>query len=57
MLARSVSKVFLVSIIIGASIPPLAIYFAFIYDLSSAPTAVVAAFILYLLVFLFKKLS
>jgi ABC-type Mn2+/Zn2+ transport system permease subunit len=56
MLAKSVSKVFLVSIIIGASIPPLAIYLAFIYDISSGPTAVVAAFILYLLVFLFKKL-
>jgi ABC-type Mn2+/Zn2+ transport system permease subunit len=57
MLAKKVANVFLYSILIGAIIPPLAIYFAFELDVSSGPTAVVAVFILFLIVFLFKKIK
>ncbi len=57
MLAKRIVIVFLYSILIGAIIPPLAIYFAFELDVSSGPTAVVAAFILFLVVFLFKKIK
>ena len=57
MLANRIVNVFLYSILIGAIIPPLAIYFAFELDVSSGPTAVVAVFILFLIVFLFKKIK
>jgi len=57
MLAKKIVNVFLYSILIGAIIPPLAIYFAFELDVSSGPTAVVAVFILFLIVFLFKKIK
>ena len=57
MLAKRVTGVFIYAIIIGSAIPPIAIYLAFIYDISSGPTAVVAALILYVIVFLFKKLK
>jgi len=57
LLARRVVTVFLFSIIIGATVPPIAIYIAFVYDISSGPTAVVAVLIIFLIVFAFKKLS
>lgn len=57
LLARRVVTVFLFSIIIGAAVPPIAIYIAFVYDISSGPTAVVAVLIIFLIVFAFKKLS
>jgi len=57
MLAKKVSGVFLYSVLIGALIPPIAIYIAFVYDLSSGPTAVVASFLVFLFVFAFKKLK
>ncbi|MCU0344538.1 MAG: metal ABC transporter permease [Ignavibacterium sp.] len=57
MLAKKVSGVFFFSVIIGALIPPIAIYIAFVYDISSGPTAVVASFLVYLFVFAFKKLK
>ena len=57
MLAKKIVNVFLYSILIGAIIPPVAIYFAFELDVSSGPTAVVAVFILFLIVFIFKKLK
>jgi len=57
LLARRVVNVFLFSIIIGAAVPPIAIYIAFVFDISSGPTAVVAALIIFLTVFSFKKLS
>lgn len=56
MLAKKVSGVFFYSVLIGALIPPIAIYIAFVYDLSSGPTAVVASFLVFLFVFAFKKL-
>jgi ABC-type Mn2+/Zn2+ transport system permease subunit len=57
MLAKKVSGVFFYSVIIGALVPPIAIYIAFIYDISSGPTAVVASFLVFLFVFVFKKLK
>ncbi|HEY6437320.1 MAG TPA: metal ABC transporter permease [Ignavibacteriaceae bacterium] len=57
LLARRIVKVFLYSIIIGAIVPPIAIFIAFKLDVSSGPTAVVAVFILFLLVFFYKKLK
>jgi len=57
MLAKKVSGVFFYSVIIGALIPPIAIYIAFVYDISSGPTAVVASFMVFLVVFAFKKLN
>jgi ABC-type Mn2+/Zn2+ transport system permease subunit len=57
MLAKRIVNVFLYSILIGAIIPPVAIYFAFELDVSSGPTAVVAVFILFLIVFFFKKIK
>jgi ABC-type Mn2+/Zn2+ transport system permease subunit len=57
LLAKSIISVFIYSIIIGAVIPPLAIYFAFELDISSGPTAVVTALILFLIVYIFKKLK
>ena len=57
LLAKRIISVFIYSIIIGAVIPPLAIYFAFELDISSGPTAVVAAFVLFLIVYIFKKLK
>lgn len=56
LLAKRIISVFIYSIIIGAVIPPLAIYFAFELDISSGPTAVVAAFLIFLIVYIFKKL-
>ncbi len=57
MLAKKVSGVFFYAVIIGALIPPIAIYIAFVYDISSGPTAVVASFLVFLFVFAFKKLK
>jgi ABC-type Mn2+/Zn2+ transport system permease subunit len=57
LLAKRIFNVFLYSIIIGALVPPIAIYFAFKLDVSSGPTAVVLVFIIFLLVYFIKKFS
>lgn len=57
LLAKRIISVFIYSIIIGAVIPPIAIYFAFKLDVSSGPTAVVVVFILFLVVYFYKKLK
>ncbi len=57
LLGKRILSVFLYSILIGALIPPVAIYIAFQLDVSSGPTAVVVVFILFILVYLFKKLN
>jgi ABC-type Mn2+/Zn2+ transport system permease subunit len=57
LLARRIVNVFVYSVVIGAIIPPLAIYFAFKMDISSGPTAVVSVFILYLFAYFGKKLK
>jgi ABC-type Mn2+/Zn2+ transport system permease subunit len=57
LIAKRVIHVMIYSIFIGAIIPPLAIYFAFVLDISSGPTAVVAAFIVFIIVFFYKKVK
>lgn len=57
LLAKRIFNVFLYSIIIGAVVPPIAIYFAFKLDVSSGPTAVVLVFIIFILVYFIKKFS
>ncbi len=57
LLAKRIFSVFIYAIIIGAIVPPVAIYFAFVLDVSSGPTAVIAVLALFVLVFIFKKLK
>jgi ABC-type Mn2+/Zn2+ transport system permease subunit len=57
LVARKVIHVFIISILIGAIIPPIAIYFAFELDISSGPTAVVVAFLIFIIVLFYKKLK
>jgi len=56
LLAKRIINVFLYSIIIGALVPPIAIYFAFMLDVSSGPTAVVLVFTIFIVVYIIKKL-
>lgn len=56
LLATKVKNVFLIAVLVGAVVPPVAIFIAFKFDFSSGPTAVVTAFILFLAVFGYKKL-
>ncbi len=55
LIAKRVIHIIIYSILIGAIIPPLAIYFAFVLDISSGPTAVVGAFLVFIIVFFYKK--
>jgi zinc transport system permease protein len=57
LLAKKVIHVFLIALIVGAVIPPISIFLAFKFDFSSGPTAVVVAFILFLVVYSVKKLK
>ena len=57
LLARRVSRVFLIAILVGAIVPPISIYFAFVLDVSSGPTAVVVAFIIFVSTFIVKKIK
>ena len=57
LLSKKVIQVFLISLIVGAIIPPISIFLAFKYDFSSGPTAVVVAFILFIAVYLIKKMK
>ena len=57
LLAKRIFSVFVYAIIIGAIVPPVAIYFAFELDVSSGPTAVISVLVLFVLVFIFKKLK
>jgi zinc transport system permease protein len=55
-LGKKVSQVFIIAIIVGAVIPPVSILLAFILDFSSGPTAVVLAFVVFIIVYGMKKL-
>ena len=57
LVARSVVGVFIISILVGGIVPPLAIFIAFQLDVSSGPTAVVTAFMIFLAVYIVKKLK
>ncbi|HKI78946.1 MAG TPA: metal ABC transporter permease [Ignavibacteriaceae bacterium] len=56
LLSKKVWQVFLIAVVVGAIIPPISIFLAFKYDFSSGPAAVVTAFILFLLVYLYRKI-
>ena len=56
-LGKKVLSVFLIAITVGAVIPPIAIYFAFVFDFSSGPAAVVTAFLVFIIVWGIKKLK
>jgi ABC-type Mn2+/Zn2+ transport system permease subunit len=55
-LGLRVSMVFLIAILIGAIVPPISIFIAFELDISSGPTAVVFATILFIPVYIIKKM-
>lgn len=57
MIGKSVLKVFLIAVIIGALLPPIALFLAFKYDFSSGPMAVVLAFAAFLIVLIYKKVK
>lgn len=56
LIAKRIINVFLYAVISGAVIPPLAIYIAFELDISSGPTAVVLAFITFMMVYTYKRI-
>jgi ABC-type Mn2+/Zn2+ transport system permease subunit len=56
MLGKKVMHVFIIAVIVGAVIPPVSIWIAFILDLSSGPAAVVLSFIAFIIVYGIKKL-
>jgi ABC-type Mn2+/Zn2+ transport system permease subunit len=57
LISKRVINVFIYAIIIGTVIPPLAIFIAFILDISSGPTAVVLAFITFIMVYAYKRFT
>ena len=57
LISKRVINVFIYAIIIGTFIPPLAIFIAFILDISSGPTAVVLAFITFIMVYAYKRFT
>ena len=54
---KKVLSVFIISTIIGAVVPPISIYLAFIFDFSSGPTAVIFVFLLFLFALGIRKLQ
>ena len=56
-LSKRVSRVFITAIMVGAVLPPISIYFAFELDISSGPTAVVFAVIVFLIIYIIKKIK
>lgn len=57
MLGKSVLKVFLIAVIIGATLPPIALFLAFKFDFSSGPMAVMLAFTVFVIVLTYKKVK
>ena len=57
LVSKKVKNVFLIALLVGAVVPPISIFIAFKFDFSSGPTAVVTAFVLFLVVYLVKKLK
>jgi len=57
LVARSVVGVFIISILVGGIVPPLAIFIAFKLDISSGPTAVLTVFLIFLAVYIVKKIK
>jgi ABC-type Mn2+/Zn2+ transport system permease subunit len=57
LLAKKVTNVFIIAVIVGAIIPPFSIFLAFKFDFSSGPTAVVTSFVLFIIVYAIKKIK
>lgn len=57
LLSKKVSHVFLIAVIVGAAIPPVSIFLAFQFDFSSGPAAVITSFVLFLIVYGYKKIK
>jgi ABC-type Mn2+/Zn2+ transport system permease subunit len=55
LVSKKVWQVFLTAVLLGAIIPPVSIFLAFKYDFSSGPAAVVTSFILFIIIYSFKK--
>lgn len=55
MLGKSVLKVFIIAILVGAILPPISLLLAFKLDFSSGPMAVATAFVLFMIVLVYKK--
>jgi ABC-type Mn2+/Zn2+ transport system permease subunit len=55
--AKKVSHVFLIAVTVGAIIPPISLYLAFVYDFSSGPTAVITSFLLFIVLFFLKRVN
>jgi zinc transport system permease protein len=56
LISKKVWQVFLTAVIVGAVVPPVSIFLAFKYDFSSGPAAVVSSFIIFLLIYFYKKI-
>lgn len=56
LLTKKVIHVFLIALIVGAVIPPISIFLAFKFDFSSGPTAVITSFVLFLIIYGYKKI-
>jgi zinc transport system permease protein len=56
LLSRKVWQVFLTAVLVGAIIPPISIFLAFKYDFSSGPAAVISSFVLFMIIYLIKKI-
>ena len=56
LIGKRIPQVFLISGMVGAIIPPVSLYLAFKFDFSSGPTAVVLAFIVFILAYIGKKI-
>jgi ABC-type Mn2+/Zn2+ transport system permease subunit len=57
LLSKKVWQVFFAALLVGAVIPPVSIFLAFKYDFSSGPAAVITSFILFLIIYVFKKVK
>ena len=57
LLSKKVAHVFLIAVIVGAVIPPVSIFLAFQFDFSSGPAAVITSFVLFLIVYGYKKIK
>lgn len=57
MLGKSVIRVFIIAILVGALLPPISLLLAFKMDFSSGPMAVATAFVLFMIVLAYKKFA
>lgn len=57
MIGKTVIKVFIIAILVGAVLPPISLLLAFKMDFSSGPMTVATAFVLFMIVLAYKKLA